>query len=68
MKMKTMKKSKIERRRNKIDYKKLRNDLLKAVATPEITSQFVTVESTYEKELLRLAKKYNLKISDYIND
>ena len=66
--MKTMKKSKIERRRNKIDYKKLRNDLLKAVATPEITSQFVTVESTYEKELLRLAKKYNLKISDYIND
>ena len=63
-----MKKSKIERRRNKIDYKKLRNDLLKAVATPEITSQFVTVESTYEKELLRLAKKYNLKISDYIND
>lgn len=53
---------------NKIDYNKLKKDLLKKVGTPGITSLFATVESTYEKELLRLAKKYNLNISDYIND
>ncbi|MCB2296537.1 hypothetical protein [Clostridium tagluense] len=53
---------------NKIDYKKLKKDLLDKVGTLGIKSPVVTVESTSEKDLLKLAKEYNLNISDYIND
>jgi len=52
----------------KIDYKKLKKDLLKKVGTSGIMPLIVTVDSASEKELLRLADEYNLDISDYIKD
>ena len=53
---------------NKIDYKKLKKDLLEKVGILGIKSPIMTVESTSETDLLKLAKEYNLNISDYIND
>ncbi|MBZ9623020.1 hypothetical protein G9F71_009140 [Clostridium sp. FP2] len=53
---------------NKIDYKKLKKDLLDKVGILGNKSPVVTVESTSETDLLKLAKEYNLNISDYIND
>lgn len=53
---------------NKIDYKKLKSDLLDKVSTLGIKSPIVALESTSETDLLKLAKTYNLNISDYIND
>lgn len=53
---------------NKIDYKKLKKDLLNMVGTSGIMPLVVTVESASETDLLKLAKTYNLNISDYIND
>jgi len=50
---------------NKIDYKKLKKDLLERVGTLGIKSPIMTRESISEKDLLRLAKEYNLNISDY---
>ncbi|MBU3114076.1 hypothetical protein [Clostridium lacusfryxellense] len=48
-----------------MNYKKLKEDLLKKVGSLRSMSLNVTNESVSEKELLRLAKKYNFKISDY---
>jgi hypothetical protein len=53
---------------NNIDYKKLKKDLLNKVGTSGIMPLVVSVDSASEGELLRLAKKYNLNISDYIKD
>ena len=53
---------------NKIDYKKLKKDLLNKIGTSGVMPLVVTADSSSEKELLRLARKYNLDISDYIND
>ncbi|MEK6266210.1 MAG: hypothetical protein N2B06_15795 [Clostridium sp.] len=53
---------------NKIDYKKLRKDLLNKVGTSGIMPLVVAVDSASEKELLRFAEKYNLNISDYVKD
>jgi len=61
-------KEKTGRMVNKIDYKKLKKDLLDKVGALGVTSPVVTVESTSETDLLKLAKEYNLNISDYIND
>jgi serine kinase of HPr protein (carbohydrate metabolism regulator) len=62
--MKTMEKN-ISRRVNNMNYKKLKEDLLNKIGTSRIMSLIVTEDSASEKELLRLAKKYNLNISDY---
>lgn len=51
-----------------MNYKKLKKDLLAKVSTSGIMSLVETVDSGNESELLRLAKKYNLIISDYVND
>ena len=48
-----------------MNYEKLRQDLLKKVGTSKIMSLILTKNSPNEKELLRLAKKYNLNISEY---
>ena len=48
-----------------MNYKKLKEDLLNKIGTSRIMSLIVTEDSASEKELLRLAKKYNLNISDY---
>lgn len=56
---------KISRRVNNLNYKKLKEDLLKKVGSLRSMSLNVTNGSISEKELLRLAKIYNLKISDY---
>ena len=56
---------KISRRVNNLNYKKLKEDLLKKVGSLRSMSLNVTNDSISEKELLRLAKIYNLKISDY---
>ena len=53
---------------NKIDYKKLKKDLLKKVGTLGIKPLVATVDNASETDLLKLAKTYNLNISDYIND
>lgn len=53
---------------DKIDYKKLKKDLLKKVGTSGIMPLIVTVDSANEEKLIRLAEKYNLYISDYIMD
>lgn len=53
---------------DKIDYRKLKKDLLKKVGTSGIMPLIVSVDSASEKELLRLADEYNLDISDYIKD
>jgi len=53
---------------SKIDYKKLKKDLLKKVGTSGIMALVVTVDSASEEEILRLAEEYNLNISDYIKD
>ena len=50
---------------NNLNYKKLKEDLLKKVGSTRIMSLIVTEDSASERELLRLAKKYNLNISDY---
>ena len=52
----------------KIDYKKLKKDLLKKVGTSGIKPLILTVDNANETDLLKLAKTYKLKISDYIND
>ena len=52
----------------KIDYKKLKKDLLKKVGPSGIMGLIVSVDSASEEELLRLAEEYNLNISDYIKD
>lgn len=51
---------------DKIDYKKLKKDLLKMVGTSGIMPLIVTVDSSDEEKLIRLAERYNLDISDYI--
>ena len=51
---------------DKIDYKKLKKDLLNKVGTSGIMSLIITVESASEKKLLQLAEEYNLDISDYM--
>lgn len=48
-----------------MNYKKLKEDLLNKVGKSRNTSLIASEDSVSEKELLRLAKKYNLKISDY---
>ena len=53
---------------SKIDYKKLKKDLLKKVGTSGIMPLIVTVDSGSEEDLFRLAEKYNLNISNYIKD
>lgn len=53
---------------DKIDYKKLKKDLLKKVGPSGIMPFIVSVDSADEDELLRLAEEYNLDISDYIKD
>jgi len=53
---------------NKIDYKKLKKDLLKKLSTSGIKPLVMTVDISSERDLLKLAKQYNLKISEYIND
>jgi len=53
---------------DKIDYRKLKKDLLNKVGTSGIMPLIVTVDSASEKELLRLAEEYNLDISDYIKN
>ena len=53
---------------NNIDYKKLKKDLLKKVGTSGIMPLIMTVDSASEEDLLRLAEKYNLNISNYIKD
>ena len=53
---------------DKIDYKKLKKDLLNKIGASGIMPLIVTVDSASEKELIRLAEEYNLEISDYIKD
>lgn len=53
---------------DKIDYRKLKKDLLKKVGTSGIMPLIVTVDSATEKELLQLAEEYNLDILDYTKD
>jgi hypothetical protein len=53
---------------DKIDYKKLKKDLLNKVGASGIMPLIVSVDSASDKELLKLAKEYNLDISDYIKD
>ena len=53
---------------NKIDYRKLKKDLLNKVGTSGIMPLIVIVDSASEKELLRLSEEYNLDISDYIQN
>lgn len=53
---------------DKIDYKKLKIDLLNKVGASVIMPLVVSVDSASDKELLQLAKEYNLDISDYIKD
>ncbi|MBU3161160.1 hypothetical protein KPL37_15675 [Clostridium frigoris] len=48
-----------------MNYEKLRKDLLKKLGTSKITSLILTKNSPDEKQLLRLAKKYNFNISEY---
>ncbi|WP_298840919.1 hypothetical protein [Clostridium sp.] len=48
-----------------MNYEKLRKDLLKKVDNSKVMSLILTKNSPDEKELLRLAKKYNLNISEY---
>ncbi|MGH4050137.1 MAG: hypothetical protein ACREVX_02105 [Clostridium sp.] len=48
-----------------MNYKKLKEDLLKKVGTLTITALGVNQSNASEKKLLKLAKKYNMKISDY---
>ncbi|MVX66480.1 hypothetical protein GKZ28_22655 [Clostridium chromiireducens] len=52
----------------KIDYKKLKKDLLNKVGSSGIMPLIVSIDSASEKELLELAKEYNLNISDYIKN
>ena len=48
-----------------INYKKLKKDLLKKVGTSGIMALIVSVDSADKDELIRLAEKYKLDISDY---
>jgi len=48
-----------------LNYKRLKEDLLKKVGTLTITTLGIIESNASEKELLKLAKKYNMKISDY---
>jgi hypothetical protein len=57
-----------KRKVNKIDYKKLKNDLLYKIGSLGIKSPVVSVDIASESDLLKLAKEYNLNITDYIND
>jgi len=50
---------------NNLNYKKLKEDLIKRVGTLTITPLGGNQSNASEKELLKLAKKYNMKISDY---
>jgi hypothetical protein len=51
---------------DKIDYKKLKKDLLRKVGTSGNMALIVTVDSASEKKLLRLAEEFSLNISDYV--
>lgn len=53
---------------DKIDYRRLKKDLLKKLGAYGIMPFIVSVNSESEKELIRLADEYNLDISDYIKD
>ncbi|WP_182629428.1 hypothetical protein [Clostridium chromiireducens] len=53
---------------DKIDYKKLKKDLLNKIGASGIMPLIVTVDSANEKELIQQAEEYNLDISDYIKD
>ena len=51
---------------DKIDYRKLKKDLLNKIGASGIMPLIVTVDSASEKELLQLAEEYNFDISDYM--
>jgi hypothetical protein len=53
---------------NKIDYKKLKRDLLRKVGTSGNMALIVTVDSASEKELQRMAEEFSLNISDYVKE
>lgn len=53
---------------SKIDFKKLKKDLLNKVGTSGIMPLIVSIDSASEKELLQLAEEYNLDILDYMKD
>jgi hypothetical protein len=53
---------------DKIDYKKLKKDLLKKIGTSGIMPLIVAVDSADEEELIRFAEEYRLNINDYIKD
>ena len=63
-----MEKNKQEGDVNKLDYKKLKKDLLNKVGPSGIMALVVAVDTASEKELLRMAKEYNINISDYVKD
>ncbi len=51
---------------DKIDFKKLRKDLLSKVGPSGIMPLIISVERADEEELVRMAKEYNLDITDYM--
>lgn len=53
---------------DKIDYKKLKKDILRKVGTSGIMPLIVTIDSADEEKLIRLAEKYKLDISNYIRE
>jgi hypothetical protein len=53
---------------NKIDYKKLKKDLLRKVGPSGNMALIVTVESASENELQHMAEEYSLNISGYLKD
>jgi hypothetical protein len=52
----------------RIDFKKLKKDLLNKVGPSGIMPLIVTIDSADETKLLELAEEYNLDISDYLKD
>lgn len=52
----------------KIDYKRLKKDLLNKLGPSGIMPLIVSLDSASEEKLLELAKKYNLDISKYIKE
>ena len=53
---------------DKIDYKKLKKDLLKKVGPSGFMPLIVSIDSADNDELLRFAEEYNFDISDYIKN
>jgi hypothetical protein len=52
---------------DKIDYKKLKKDLLNKVGTSGIMPSIIEVDSASKDKLIRLAAQYGLDIEEYIN-